>query len=66
MAVATGGSYRRIQIDDSDLDALLNASPLDEREDTVSLDRTADTWEDQGYLLILVLLPLALALFRRG
>lgn len=66
LAVATGGSYRRIQIDDSDLDALLNASPLDESEDTVSLDRTADTWEDQGYLLILVLLPLALALFRRG
>lgn len=66
LATATGGSYRRIQVDDSDLDALLRASPLDEREETLALDRTADTWEDQGYLLILALLPLALALFRRG
>lgn len=66
LAAATGGSYRRMQIDDSDIDALLTTSPLDEREETLALDRTADTWEDQGYLLILVLLPLALALFRRG
>jgi Ca-activated chloride channel family protein len=66
LAAATGGTYRRIQIDDSDLDALLRTDPLDDREDTLALDRTADTWEDQGYLLILALLPLALALFRRG
>ena len=50
----------------SDLDTLLAESPLAGREQTVTLDRTADTWEDQGYLLVLLLLPLALALFRRG
>ncbi len=39
---------------------------MSETEETLALGRTADTWEDQGYLLILALLPLALGLFRRG
>ncbi len=66
LAVATGGNYRRMQLDDSDLNYLLASSPLNETEDKLALGRTADTWEDQGYLLILALLPLALGLFRRG
>ena len=66
LAAATGGLYRRMQIDDSDLDSLLAERPLSEPRETLALDRTADTWEDQGYLLILALLPLALGLFRRG
>jgi Ca-activated chloride channel family protein len=55
-----------MQIDDSDLDYLLTETTLPERELTLALDRTADTWDDQGYLFILVLLPLVLGLFRRG
>ena len=66
LAAASGGRYMPMQIDNSDLDSLLAESPLAGREPTLALDRTADTWEDQGYLLILLLLPLALALFRRG
>jgi len=66
LAKATGGSYRRMQLDDSDLEFLLSSMPLSETEDTLAAGRTADTWEDQGYLLILALLPLALSLFRRG
>jgi len=66
LAAATGGSYQRMVIDESDFKSLLVASPLDNVEETLALDRTADTWEDQGYLFILALLPLALALFRRG
>ncbi len=66
LANATGGSYRRMQLDDSDLEFLLASMPLSETEDTLASGRTADTWEDQGYLFILVLLPLALSLFRRG
>ena len=66
LANAIGGSYRRMQIDDSDLDALLADTALGETEETLSLERTADAWEDQGYILILFLLPFALALFRRG
>jgi Ca-activated chloride channel family protein len=66
LASASGGRYRRMQIDDSDLDYLLDETALPERELTLALDRTADTWDDQGYLFILLLLPLVLGLFRRG
>ncbi len=66
LAAAGGGRYMPLQIDNTDLDNLLAESPLPGREPTLALDRTADAWEDQGYLLILPLLPLALALFRRG
>jgi Ca-activated chloride channel family protein len=66
IATASGGRYIRMQIDDSDLDYLLTETTLPERELTLALDRTADTWDDQGYLFILVLLPLVLGLFRRG
>ncbi|HEY6131123.1 MAG TPA: VWA domain-containing protein [Halioglobus sp.] len=63
---ATGGSYSRMQLDDSDLANLLAVTHLGKNEETIALERTADTWEDQGYLFILALLPLALGLFRRG
>jgi Ca-activated chloride channel family protein len=66
LAAASGGRYMRMQIDDSDLDYLLAETALDLPGQTLALDRSADTWEDQGYLLILLLLPVALALFRRG
>jgi len=66
LANESGGHYLPIQIDNSDLDILLAESPLTGLEPTLALDRTADSWDDQGYLLILPLLPLVLALFRRG
>ena len=66
LASEAGGIYRRIQVDDGDLEALLADTPLQETGATLALERTADTWEDQGYLLILPLLPLVLGLFRRG
>ncbi len=66
LASATGGRYMRMQIDNSDLDYLLAENPLAEPEQTLVLDRTADTWDDAGYLLLLPLLPFALVLFRRG
>ena len=66
LADATGGRYRHMQIDDADIDYLLADNTLRDSEETLALDRTADTWEDQGYLFILALLPLALGLFRRG
>jgi len=66
MATASGGRYMRMQIDDSDLDYLLTETTLPDGELTLTLDRTADTWDDQGYWFILVLLPLVLGLFRRG
>lgn len=66
LASDTGGRYMRMQIDDADLDYLLADDLLEIPEQTMMLDRTADAWEDQGYLLILLLLPVVLGLFRRG
>jgi len=66
IASSSGGRYRRMQIDHNDLDYLLAEAVLPDTQRTLALDRTADTWEDQGYLLILPLLPLVLGLFRRG
>lgn len=66
LATDTGGRFRIMQIDNGDLDYLLADPVLGSLESTVALERTADSWADQGYLLILLLLPIALALFRRG
>ncbi len=66
LAAATGGRYQRIQIDNSDLDYLLAESPFPDGDTTVALERTTDTWYDQGHFFILPLLLLVLALFRRG
>ena len=66
LAGATGGQYLALRIDASDLDRLLAEDLLPVSEQTLALERTADAWVDRGYLLVLLLLPLALALFRRG
>ena len=66
IAGGSGGRYMRMQIDDSDLDYLLAETAMPDSELTMALDRTADTWDDQGYWFILLLLPLVLGLFRRG
>ena len=66
LADATGGRYRRLQIDDTDIEFLQAENLFNESEETLALDRTADAWEDQGYFFILALLPLVLGLFRRG
>lgn len=66
LANQSNGRYMRMQIDNSDLDYLLAGNLLTLPEQTLALDRSADTWEDQGYLLTLLLLMPALALFRRG
>lgn len=66
LASANGGRFSRLQSDDSDLNQLLASAPLPERQDGRETSRTADTWEDQGYWLVLLLLPLAAMLFRRG
>jgi Ca-activated chloride channel family protein len=66
LASSTGGRFRELTIDGSDLDYLLQENPLSGSGETLSLDRTADAWDDQGHWLVLLLLPFALSLFRRG
>lgn len=65
LAQAAGGRYQRLQVDDRDLETLL-AQSATATETSLTDDLTTDAWEDQGYWLIILLLPLALALFRRG
>ncbi len=66
LASKSGGRYARLSLDDDDLERLLSDALPDVGKATLALDRTADAWEDKGYLLILLLLPVALSLFRRG
>lgn len=66
LAADTAGRYMRMQINNSDIEYLLADNPLQLQESALALDRSADTWEDQGYWLLLLLLPPVLALFRRG
>ena len=66
LARITGGRFAELSIDNSDLDTLLQDRVSLNNEQTLALDRTADAWEDQGHWLIVLLLPFALLLFRRG
>lgn len=59
-----GGAYRDMTVGDNDLKTLLPQAIF---EDDVTLtEQEFDQWHDAGYWLILLLLPLALAGFRRG
>ena len=66
LATSTGGKYRKMTVDPSDLEALLapDAGMLD--TETREIDRRADTWADMGHWFALPLLPLLLLAFRRG
>lgn len=69
LARGARGDYRDLSLDDSDLYALL--PNLDYASAAVAVDaaereRSADTWRDEGYWLVLLCLPLALAGFRRN
>lgn len=61
------GHYAELRADDSDINYLLaglDANPQD--DDIKTLERTFDTWEDQGFWLALACLPLLALAFRRG
>lgn len=66
LAAKNNGNYARMTLDDNDLQRLLQATLPDAGQQTLTLDRTADAWEDMGYILVFLLLPVVLALFRRG
>jgi Ca-activated chloride channel family protein len=61
-----GGKFVSMSNDDSDISHLLQAAASDFPETKVVSDQTLDVWEDYGYWLILLLLPLLLASFRKG
>lgn len=66
LATKTQGIYRTMSVDDSDLQALLATSSIVDDDDTISLDRRADRWQDMAHWFVLPLLFIALGSFRKG
>ena len=66
LARRSGGRYRTLSVDDSDLQALLADWRFTDAADTISRDRRADRWQDMAHWLVLPLLLIALGSFRRG
>ncbi len=67
LATRNGGLYRTLSADDGDIDVLLDN--LDTKfldGDTREVDRQFDLWDDQGFWLIFLLLPLLILCFRKG
>jgi Ca-activated chloride channel family protein len=61
------GVFSPISVDDSDILAIMNhikSNPID--AGLLAADQRADSWREQGPLLILALLPLMSLAFRRG
>ncbi len=65
LAAAGGGRYARLAADASDLDALL-AGQVELDGSHADGEAQTERWRDRGPWLLLALLPLALAGFRRG
>ena len=66
LASNTGGVYSSISSDDSDIDALLQTTEQLFPDATRELDRSFDLWDDQGFWLVILLLPALLVSFRKG
>ena len=66
IAANNGGSYQTLSADDRDIDNLLAGMDSLLTNSTRETDRSFDLWDDQGYWLILLLLPVLLLSFRKG
>lgn len=66
LATATDGAYRRMGVDDSDVQRLLADTETLADQESLSLDREADHWEDMAHWFTLPLLLICLLSFRRG
>ena len=65
LAANTGGSYRQMSLDNGDIQALLKRLE-GSAEQSQSVERDYDDWQDAGPWLVLLLLPVAALAFRRG
>lgn len=66
-ANSTGGNFARLSSDDSDLKQLLKQGVETElNDDNQASEQRYDAWVDMGHWLILLGMPLALLLFRKG
>ncbi len=69
VAEAGGGLYRRLSADDSDLNALLaSMDHVSGSKNTLvdEQDKRSEQWVDQGYWLLLLLVPLMALMYRKG
>ena len=66
IAANNGGSYQTLSADDRDIDNLLAGMDSLLTNSTRETDRSFDLWDDQGYWLVLLLLPVLLLSFRKG
>ena len=65
VAQLSNGKFHVLTLSDADIDTLLNDS-TDMEDLSEASKRSFDVWEDQGYWLLLLLLPLSLLAFRKG
>lgn len=64
-----GGRYASMQADDSDIDYLLEQSPIEQtpnEQEQSEAQNFGDKWQEMGPYLLLLLLPFAAYSFRRG
>ena len=66
LARDNGGIYRTITPDDSDVTAIISAMNQLFDKNTRETQRSFDLWDDQGYWLIILLLPILMLSFRKG
>ncbi|WP_082859331.1 VWA domain-containing protein [Microbulbifer sp. Q7] len=64
LAQSTGGHFAQITVDDSDIARALPAITTPEQAELT--EREFDQWYEEGPWLVLLLLPFALLLFRKG
>ncbi|MDB4260995.1 VWA domain-containing protein [Porticoccaceae bacterium] len=66
LAQNNGGIYASMSADDSDVEALLATTEELFPDATKELERSFDLWDDQGFWLVFLLLPIIVLSFRRG
>ena len=66
LANSNAGIYRDISADDSDINDLLKVTEQSFTDATREVDRSFDLWDDQGFWLIVLLLPALILSFRKG
>jgi Ca-activated chloride channel family protein len=66
LAAAGGGRYTTITTDDRDIDYLLEVANPRLQSRSEQTDRQTEMWQSRGPWLVLLLLPLAALVFRRG
>ena len=66
LAYTCNGYYQTLTSDDSDINTLFSAAKQLFTKANKAQDRTFDTWLDEGFWLIILLIPLLILSFRKG